>query len=170
MWTLEKTHKLGELAAAIAVVISLLFVGLEIRQNSATVQNTAAQAVHENFADWYTSAQGDPALLALSTKGMRDYSSLSEIEKAQFIAMFMAFSLHTQDAFMKWREGSLSQELFRSWEYVAMNFFSTPGGKAFWEERGYLFADDFHDYIVNDIMVREPHPMARPWGAFDIKE
>lgn len=45
----------------------------------------------------------------------------SEIEKAQFIAMFMAFSLHTQDAFFKRREGSLSQELFRSWEYVTMN-------------------------------------------------
>ena len=170
MWNLDKTHKIGELAAAIAVVLSLLFVGLEIRQNSATVQNAAAQAVHENFAAWYTSAQSDADLLALSTKGMRDYSSLSEIEKAQFIAMFMAFSLHTQDAFFKRKEESLSPELFRGWEYVSMNFFSTPGGKAFWDERGYMFADDFQDYIVNDIMAREPHPMARPWGAFEIKE
>jgi len=170
MWTLKKMHRVGELVAAIAVVISLIFVGFEIRQNSTVVQSAAAQSVHENFAAWYTSAQSDPILLELSTKGMRDYASLSENEKAQFIAMFMAFSLHTQDAFFKWQEGSLSPELFRGWEYVSMNFFSTPGGKAFWNERGYMFADEFHDYLVNDIMKREPHPKAKPWGAFGIKE
>lgn len=170
MWTLKKMHQVGELSAAIAVVISLIFVGFQIRQNSATLQAAAAQAVHENFAAWYTAAQSDPDLLELSTKGMRDYSSLTEIEKAQFIAMFMAFCSHTQDAFFKWREGSLSPELFRGWEYLSMNFFSTPGGEVFWDERGYLFADDFQDYIVNDIMTREPHPKARPWGAFDISK
>ena len=163
-------HQVGELAAAVAGVVSLIFVGLEIRQNSSTVQTAATQAVHDNFAAWYTSAQSDPVLLELSTKGIRDYASLSETEKAQFIAMFMAFSLHTQDAFFKRREGSLAPELHRSWEFVSMNFFSTPGGKAFWDERGYLFAEDFHDYIVNDIMTREPHPNARPWGAFELSQ
>jgi hypothetical protein len=170
MWSLKKMHRLGELAAAIAVVISLIFVGFEIRQNSTIVQSAAAQAVHVNFANWYTAAQSDPVLLELSTKGMRDYSSLSETEKAQFIAMFMAFCSHMQDAFLKLREGSLSPELFRGWEYVSMNFLSTPGGKAFWNERGYMFTDEFHDYVINDIMTREPHPLARPWGAFEIKE
>ena len=168
MWTLKKMHQVGELTAAVAVVLSLIFVGLEIRQSSATAQAAAAQAVHENFAAWYTAAQSDPVLLELSTKGMRDYSSLSETERAQFIAMFMAFCSHTQDAFFKWREGSLSPELFRGWEYLSMNFFSTPGGIAFWDERAYLFADAFQDYIVNDIMTREPHPKARPWGASDV--
>lgn len=168
MLPLKTMHQLAELTAAIAVVISLIFVGFEIRQNSAALQSAAAQAVHDNFAAWYTAAQGDPVLLALSTKGMKDYASLTPTEKAQFIAMFMAFSSHTQDAFFKWREGSLAPELFRGWEYVSMNFFSTPGGKAFWDERRYMFADEFDDYIVNDIMTREPHPSARPWGSDDV--
>ena len=34
MWSLDKVHKAGELAAAIAVVISLIFVGLEVRDNT----------------------------------------------------------------------------------------------------------------------------------------
>ena len=170
MWSLKKMHRLGELTAAIAVVISLTFVGFEVRQNTTAVQSAAAQAVHENFAAWYSSVQGDPVLLSISTKGMRDYSSLSETEKAQFIAMFMTFCSHTQNAFYKWREGSLSPELWRGWEFVSMNFFSTPGGKDFWDERRYMFADAFQMYVVDDIMTREPHPLAKPWGAFEIKE
>jgi len=161
---------IAEAIGAIAVVTSLVFVGFQIRQNTTAVRSAAAQAVHENFAAWYTAAQSDSVLLALSAKGLKDYTSLTATEKSQFIAMFMAFSLHTQDAFQKWREGSLSPQLWRGWELVSMNFLSTPGGKGFWEERGYRFAEEFRSYVVDEIMTREPHPMARPWGAFAIKE
>jgi hypothetical protein len=49
-----------------------------------------------------------------------------------------------------------------------MNFFSTPGGKALWAERNCMFADAFQRYVEQDIMTREPRPLARPWGAFEI--
>ncbi len=170
MSSLDKLHKYVEITAAIAVIISLIFVGLEVRQNTAAVQSAAAQAVHENFAAWYTSLQSDADLLIVTTKGMRDYESLTASEKAQFIATFMSLSSHTQNAFYKWREGSLAPELWRGWEFVSMNFFSTPGGRAFWEERDYLFAEAFQRYIREDLMTREPHPKARPWGAFEIND
>jgi hypothetical protein len=161
---------IGEFSGAIAVVISLVFVGFQVRQNTTAVRSAAAQAVNENFAAWYTAAQSDPVLLALSAKGLKDYTSLTAAEKPQYIAMFMAFTLHSQDAFHKWREGSLSPELWRGWEFVSMNLLSAPGGRGFWEERSYLFSDEFQSHVVDVIMTREPHPMARPWGAFEIKE
>ena len=168
MWNLDTVHKFSELLAAIAVIVSLIFVGLEVRQNTTAVQSSAAQSVHENFATWYTSIQGDGALIAITTRGMQDYSSLNPTEKGQFIAVFMSFSSHTQNAFYKWREGSLAPELWRGWELVSMNFFSTTGGKAFWDERGYMFADAFQDYIETNLMTRQPHEKAKPWGAFEI--
>ena len=47
MWSLSKMHQAGELIAAIAVVISLIFVGLQIKDNTiateaATYQDTVA--------------------------------------------------------------------------------------------------------------------------------
>jgi hypothetical protein len=165
---LDTAHKLTEVLAAIAVIVSLVFVGLEVRQNTVAVQSSAAQSVHENFATWYTTIQGDATLIAITTRGMQNYASLSSTEKGQFIAVFMSFSSHTQNAYYKWQEGSLSPELWRAWELVSMNFFSTPGGQDFWSERGYMFADAFQDYISNDLMTRKPHEKAKPWGAFEI--
>lgn len=156
---------IAEIIGAIAVVVSLIFVGLQISQNTAATRASASQAVHSAFADWYQSVQSDPALLSLSTRGMQDYDALSPTEKSQFIALFMSFSLDTQDAFYKWRDGSLDPELWRTWELVSMNLYSTPGGKAFWQERSYLFAQSYRDFIQNDLMLREAHPNARPWGA-----
>ena len=49
-----------------------------------------------------------------------------------------------------------------------MNLVAAPGGRAFWKERGYLFGDDFHPYVETEVMNKEPHPDAKPMGAFSI--
>jgi hypothetical protein len=49
-----------------------------------------------------------------------------------------------------------------------MNLVHAPGGREFWRERGYLFGDAFRSHVEDDIMKREPHPSARPMGAFSI--
>ena len=164
----EAVGAVGEVLGALAVFATLVYLAVQIRQNTSALQSSASQAVHENFALWYGQTQSDPVLLEVSIRGMEDYSALSTIERAQFIALFMNFSIHTQNAFYKWREGSLSPELWRGWEYVSMNIFSTPGGKVFWNERRYLFADAFQKFVAEDIMTRTPHPDAKAWGAFDI--
>ena len=160
----------GELLGALAVFVTLVYLAIQIRQNTSAIQSAASQDVHENFAHWYAQTQSDPILLDVSIRGMADYSSISETERAQFIALFMTFTIHTQNAFYKWKEGSLAPELWRGWEYVSMNIFSTPGGKEFWNERSYLFADAFQKYVTEDIMTRPPHPKAKAWGAFSVAE
>jgi hypothetical protein len=62
----------------------------------------------------------------------------------------------------------LKPALWLGWEQVMMHLFGAPGGKALWKERGYLFGEEFRRYIENDLMKREPHPDAKPLGAFSI--
>jgi hypothetical protein len=54
------------------------------------------------------------------------------------------------------------------WELVMMNLVLAPGGRAFWNERGYLFGQEFRNHVENDIMQRKPHAAAKPMGAFAI--
>ena len=72
----------SELIGLAAIVVTLVFVGFELRQNTRAVESSATQEVHANFASWYESLQSDPELLLITVKGMQDYSSLSTAEKA----------------------------------------------------------------------------------------
>ncbi|PHS22318.1 MAG: hypothetical protein COA84_12885 [Robiginitomaculum sp.] len=168
--TLEDIYFIASIFAAFSVVVSLIFVGLQVRQSTIATRAAAAQAVHSNFAGWYTSIQNQPSVLAIIIKGLREYEALNGVEKAQFIAAFMSYSSYHQDAFFKWKDGSLSPELWRGWELVAMNLFMTPGGKEFWAERGYMFSQSFQNYIDTDLMKRAVHPNAKPLGAFKVKD
>lgn len=159
----------SELVGLSAVLLTLIFVGFELRQNTRAVESSATQEVHANFASWYESLQGDPALLMITVKGMQDYGSLTTAEKAQFIAVFMVFSSNCQTAYYKWRDGLLDEELWGGWRALSQNFFSTAGGKAFWEERSYMFGSGFRDFVYNEVMLAAPNPKAKPWGAYSIE-
>ena len=130
--TIQDLGSVGELVGAIATVATLVYLAIQIRANTHAVRSAAAQSVHEAFATWYRMLAADADLAQVAANGLRDYASLSEADRARFVATFMAFLSCSQDAFIKWREGSLC------------------------------------DYVENDVMRREPHPNARPMGAFSI--
>lgn len=166
--TLEDLGSIGEFVGAIATVATLFYLATQIRSGTTAVRASAAQTVHESFATWYRMLAGDAGLSELMTKGLRDYSTLSETERARFVSASMTLLLCAQDAFIKWREGSLSQDLWCGWELVMMNLVNSPGGRALWRERSYLFGSAFRDHFENDVMKRTPHPEAKPLGAFSI--
>lgn len=110
----------------------------------------------------------DAEVSAIMTKGCRDYSSLSETEKGRFIGLAMAILLCSQDAFIKWREGSLSEEPWAGWEFVVQNLLLSPVGKEFWQERGSMFGQAYREYVEGDLILRAPHPDAKPLGTFPL--
>jgi hypothetical protein len=133
---LNDLANLGQIVGAAAVVVSLIYVALQIRQNTNAVRSATAQTVHEHFASWYHLLAADAELSQVVVNGLRDYFSLSETEKVRFVATFMAFLAYSQNAFLKWREGLLASPLWLGWEFVIMNLVCAPGGKAFWMVSG----------------------------------
>jgi hypothetical protein len=161
---LNDLANLGQVIGALAVVISLFYVAHQIRQNTNAVRSATAQAVHEHFASWYHLLAGDAELSQVVVNGLRDYASLSEQEKARFIATFMAFLSYSQNAFLKWRERMLEPPLWMGWELLIMNLVSSAGGKEFWKERGYLFGQEFRHHVEDDLMKESRIPMRDRWA------
>lgn len=81
MWTLKKAHRAGELAAAVAVVVSLIFVGFEVAQNNQiNIETSTQQLLSEERAIFRTIA--DNAEFAwIYTRGRQDYLGLSGSER-----------------------------------------------------------------------------------------
>src|SRR4030081_747519 len=127
---LNDLANIGQVIGAIAVVVSLFYVANQIRQNTNAVRSAAAQVVHEHFASWYNLLAPDESLSQVVIDGLKDYGSLSEKDKARFVATFMAYLSYSQNAFLKWRQGLLAPSLWLGWEQVIMNFAGAPGGRA----------------------------------------
>ncbi len=81
--TLEDISLLSQIVGGFAVMASLVFVGLQIRDNSRAVRAATAQAVHDNYAGWYTALLGNESALATSAKGFVDLGALTPAEKCR---------------------------------------------------------------------------------------
>jgi len=79
----------------------------------------------------------------------------------------MAFLSHSQNAFHQWRQEHLSDGLWAGWEALLMNLVNTLGGAAFWNERGYVFDQEFQEH-VGQIIARQPDPRAKAFGVVPV--
>jgi hypothetical protein len=69
--SLNDLANLGQVIGALAVVISLIYVALQIRQNKNAVRSATAQTVHEHFANWYHLIAADAELAQIAANGLR---------------------------------------------------------------------------------------------------
>jgi hypothetical protein len=75
---LNDLANLGQVIGALAVVVSLFYVGHQIRQNTNAVRSATAQSVHEHFASWYHLLASNESLSQVVVDGLKDYGSFSE--------------------------------------------------------------------------------------------
>jgi hypothetical protein len=47
---------------------------------------------------------------------------------------------------------------------LIMNLVSSPGGKEFWKERGYLFGEEFRRYVEDDLIEKNATPRRKADG------
>src|SRR5438046_10121030 len=93
---LNDLANLGQIIGALAVVISLFYVGHSVRQNTNAVRSGTAKTVHEHFAKWYHLVAAADALAQFGAKGLVEYGWFFEKERVGWIDVRLAvLSMYT---------------------------------------------------------------------------
>lgn len=161
--TLEALYYISQIVAVLAILGSLIFVGVQIQQNTKQAKAAAAQAVYENYAGWYMYAGESLERARIGIKALKDPDSLSDEENAIYMGTFMAQFSYVQSAFYLWQDGSLKEDIWHSMEATLATVFNTPGGRTFWKRRRFSFTDAFAAHIEANVMNRPLPDGMRPW-------
>ena len=101
---------LREILTAGGVILSLLFVGFELRQNTNAVKATAIQEYASNFREHSALYINDPDMARIITLAMTDFEKLNQEESQRFVGWSYAGTLLAQSAFRQWQLGVLPDE------------------------------------------------------------
>ena len=152
--TLEDLGNIGEFVSAIAVVVSLLYLAIQIRQNTKTARTSTYQAVLE-ASHRVNEYFADPRIERLYRVGRRDLSQLKEDELAQFKALVGNVVGFYEALFLQRQRGAIDDDFFlnrfSSFHYII----SQPGVRAVWEERG-------RNYFARSFVKRVDELLAAP--------
>ena len=162
---LEQLANIAEVFGMLVVAVTLIFLTVQMRQNTKALRSTAAQRAHEMAEAIYHPVIADASLADLVVRGMRDPTTLTEVETARFTSFWQNGFFALQNWFYQRREGVLDEGLWLGWSKILNDVYQTPGIRRFWEHRGHYFSDDFRSYLEMDLSTREPSPDYRPLGT-----
>ena len=132
--TLEGVYFITQIIAALAVIASLLYVGLQLKQNTQAIRAAAVQSITETVATNATNIAANPANALLFRRGLADYAELSNTEKAQFVQLMNGIFLSQDSIFWLYSNGSFPEELWQRELGALRAWLATPGGKSAWDQ------------------------------------
>ena len=128
----EALGGIGELLGAIAVVVSLIYVAGQIRQNTKTTSLSNHQNALSLFSTWTDWTVRDPELARLFRNGLHGFDSLSPDDRFRFSQMMMYLFLFYNYQRESQESGLLDEGLFSIWESAIAGLLKMPGGAAWW--------------------------------------
>lgn len=145
---LENLALFSQVAAAVAVFASLIFVGLQIREQANATRAQTEQAVAANWlivADVMGSNAGAVTAGLLSTS--ETLAELDDGERLQFFSIMFGFFKHYENIYLQFRRGRISTEEWEPCSSHVLMFLGQPGVRTWWGLRKSAFAPQFRDFL-----------------------
>jgi hypothetical protein len=134
-----------ETLSVVAVVLSLIFVGLEVNESTRATRSATAAETTATIAEWYTALGNDQQASSVLRRFVTDPHSLTIDEQYQAVMNIHALMLILQSSFYLEEEGTLSPQIRRS---ITTAMTSEPGIRFYWEQRKPIFVNEnFIAYI-----------------------
>ena len=151
---------IGELVSAAAVVVSLLYLGVQLRAGSRTSAAAARQQYIATFDALNDKLIDDDVLQDILVRGMADLKSLNPSERRKLNIFLTGFLRNIWKGLLLHRDG-LIDDATLSW--ISDHFVATlksPGGAQWWEELDFEFDQGTREYLDQRLQ-------ASPFDALD---
>jgi len=135
---LEALGNIGDFVGGIAVVVTLIYLAVQVRQNTAALRTASRQEIAAGFRD-VNRLNLDPNALRAYGEGLRKYPHMPFDQRGRFSTIIADHALFVQGAFALYEAGQLEEQTYRAYLHFFACHLITPGGAAWWAETGRPF-------------------------------
>jgi hypothetical protein len=160
--SLEDLGNIGEFVAAIAVIVTLGYLAVQIRQNTAAMHMSAAEKALDNTASFNRFLASDEQLGELWYRALEAPESLSEGEHLRFMNMASSLFRREEFVFFLHSEGHFPEKAWHSRAKLLRRWVSAPGLQLYLRLAGDTVDDGFRRYLQDEIFPHaDEHAEAR---------
>ena len=138
---------LGELVGAIAVVATLIYLAVQIRQTTAIVSASTTADHHSMMVTIRMKLAENPELTELFHRGVDDPGNLAVNERNRFDQLLAALIHASEQAFEFHRLGVVGGDLWNEQKSHLEWIVGTPGFQEYWNESKHFKAEEFRSEI-----------------------
>ncbi len=143
----KKWAAIAEVFGTLAVVVSLIFVGISIRQNTVVVQANQQNLLYELTDSWFSDQVSNPELFEIESRAA-DPESLTYVERRQFKTQTFRAMNVWENAYFKHKNGLLTDDQYQSWHNANAEWIECCLPRWVWDDmRENEFHPDFVDLV-----------------------
>ncbi len=150
--TIQDLGSLGEFVSSIAVVVTLVYLATQLRQNTKAIRAASTQAldrsITDNIALWASTREN----AVLMERGLSSNESLSEEEAIHFQTLIAAFFLTMDSSFWSYRNALLPAELWEREQEVIRAWINRPGGRTAWQLKRSQVSRPFREHVESSLL------------------
>jgi hypothetical protein len=126
--SITELAEVAEVVAGVGVLLSLLYVGFEIRQNTTAVRSTAYQAIHDAEDGFWSDLASDAGAARLWQQGLDSgLEPLAEGDRERFEVVAQRLIYLFQNVHYQYGKGVVDEELWDAWLASLDEFLAEPG-------------------------------------------
>ncbi len=145
---LPELAQTAEIIAAIGFVVSLIFVGIEIRENTAAARAASSQQIFDSSRRFLLDVALSEDLSRIRTIGEINLNDLSELEVQRFGGLVLANWSFLQNVRIQRSLGAIDARVWDSYERMFCSQLKLgPGTLAVWKRQEPLYDPEFVAFI-----------------------
>ena len=138
----------AEIIGAFAVVISLVYVGIQVNDSVGAVRSASANDANVALQAFYLQLGADRETSSIMYRGLKSAQALTnEEEEYQYLMMLHGAFLGFQNSYLLAEEGTIDQELLNSLKTTIANIHRLPGMKRYWRQRRSYLHSGFVEWV-----------------------
>jgi len=150
---------ISEMVGAIAIVVSLIYVGVQLRQNTRATRVSTSQAFVQTYGGMVSPLMQEPAFRDIYWRGLAGLSNLHGSE----LAAFGAWTGHTirgwESFYFQWKARAFEDQIWSGWKQQFLDLFGYPGVQEVWTIRRRHFSEEFREFVEREIVGKESKPL-----------
>jgi hypothetical protein len=149
--TLEHIYFVSQSVAAVAVVVSLIFLGLQVRHTNRESLHRSAEESLQKLREIELEMAADADRAGVWLSGLHDFGALSPVSKVRFLLIAHMVLKTNESFFVAFRDGRLTREMYEPEEQHMREFLGYPGIQAAWSIRRHYFHEPFQRWVEEKI-------------------
>jgi hypothetical protein len=145
--TLQNLYFITEIVGGIAIIGSLIFVALQVRQNTEAMRVEALERHADHFRILNLPISENADMADIFRRGLEDLDRLDPTERVRFMALLTMAVRGWEKMFLVRKRRALDEGLWSGSHESFKSALTNPGLRAYWHIRRSTFCQDFRDYV-----------------------
>ncbi len=155
----EMLTAMGQLAAVVVGIPSLIYLALQIRAQTQERRQSAVNELTTRWGDAMSAFHESREFSAVYLRGMQSFQDLDAVSKTQISAFFNRTFKNFQAIYFAHRHGMLPEPLWGEVERTMTDLIAYPGAQQWWQTRRHWHTEEFAR-VVDAMIARGINPTA----------